>query len=156
MPSRTLLYWPVVLPPAVTDIYLHIQFNIWLDVFSFSRSYWYPGQNSGQHWASCKWLGDTVHVFVLFFVFWIRVPFRSESSQNLNAVPCTLPALNLELGCGNGSQFYLQCFLQGCGAETILCRSGSDYQKVSAPALAPAPEPKPAPTTAWACWVDTI
>jgi hypothetical protein len=39
-----------------------------------------------------------------------------------------------------------------CGAETILCRSGSDFQKVSAPE----PKPAPAPTTAWACWVDTI
>ncbi len=37
---------------------------------------------------------------------------------------------------------------QGCGAKTILCRSGSDFQKVSAPALAPEPKPAPAPTTA--------
>ncbi len=44
------------------------------------------------------------------------------------------------------SEFYLNLVLtytitQGCGAETICFRSGSDFQKVSAPA--PAPEPAP-------------
>jgi hypothetical protein len=33
---------------------------------------------------------------------------------------------------------------QGSGAETIIFRSGSDFQKVSAPAPALAPEPAPA------------
>ncbi len=37
---------------------------------------------------------------------------------------------------------------QGCGAETIFFRSGSDFQKVSAPALAPAPAPALAPAPA--------
>jgi hypothetical protein len=43
-----------------------------------------------------------------------------------------------------GTVIYYQC----CGAETFCFRSGSDFQKVSAPAPAPALEPAPAPTLA--------
>jgi hypothetical protein len=51
------------------------------------------------------------------------VPFRSGSSQNLNAVPCTVPTLILELGCGNGFQFYLQCFLGGKNSTAVTIKS---------------------------------
>jgi hypothetical protein len=45
---------------------------------------------------------------------------------------------------------------QCCGAEIIFFRSGSDFQKVSAPAPAPAPAPEPAPAPATALELPVV
>jgi hypothetical protein len=50
--------------------------------------------------------------------------------------------------CTGGLDVCVRTYKQCCRAKTFCFRSGSDFQKVSAPAPAPAPAQEPAPTLA--------
>jgi hypothetical protein len=73
-------------------------------------------------------------------------PLRSMRSYSKNMLRYDFCAMGHSAGFSYALWVIAHGLVQGCGAETIFFRSGSDFQKVSAPAPAPAPNPAPAPT----------